>query len=264
MIEGLPALERDLLGWVNQANFHLALVDGEEVVGFGARTKHTAHPRRDLGAVYVAPGVADARHFADALYHALPSKKPLKIRLQAHDADAIGVATDHGFTERIRSATYRIGANAFAATPELPVIEMFQPTRELTDAFTLLYADSHQWDPPAIYTRRYVRQAMLNGAQQMAVIRDDGGEIIGVGAAHASEDPSVAADIALVGPLQQSHPDAATITRSLLAHLASFYADEPAPLWFEVDTGAGTNVALASAVTPLAPAEDEVVVLTSD
>jgi hypothetical protein len=141
---------------------------------------------------------------------------------------------------------------------------MQDATRELTDAFTLLYADAHQWDPPAIYTRRYVRQSMMNGAQHMAVIRDDDGQIIGVGAAHASDDPSVAADIALVGPLEQAHPNAPAITRALLAHLATFYADLRVPLWFEVDTGAGTNVALANLVTPLAAADDEVVILTSD
>ena len=264
MIEGLPALERDLLGWVNQAEFHLALLDGDDLVGFGARTKHTAHPRRDLGAVYVAPHVTDARHFADALYHALPLKKPLKVRLAASDVDGLAVAHDHGFTERIRSATYRIGANAFAGTPELPVVAIDAPTRELNDAFNLLYRDTHKWDPPSIFTRRYVRQAMLNGAQHMAVVRAIDGAVIGVGAAYRSDDPSAAADISLLGPLDQSHPDAVAITRSLLAHLASFYAGESAPLWFEVDTGEGTNLALANLVTPLAPAEDEVVILTSD
>jgi hypothetical protein len=221
MIEALPDLERDLLAWVNQADSHLALVVEGEVAGFGARTRHTAHPQRDLAAVYVAPHVGDQRHYADALYHAVPLKKPLKVRLPGYDAEGLAVAADHGLTERIRSATYRVGANAYAGTPSLPVEAIANPTRELNDAFNLLYADAHRWDPPSIFTRRYVRQAMLNGAQQMAVVRDHRGEIIGVGAAHYTDDPSAAADISLVGPLDQSHPDAREITASLLAHLAT-------------------------------------------
>jgi len=259
MIDALPDLERDLFGWVNQADTHLALVDGDELTGFGARTKHTAHPQRDLVAAF-----ANDKADLEGIYRALPLKKPVKARVAAHDAEHLATVRALGFSERIRSATYRVGANAFAGTPELPVIAMPDATRELTDAFTLLYADTHQWDPPAIYTRRYVRQSMMNGAQQMAVIRDDDGQIVGVGAAHRSDDPTVAADIALVGPLEQAVADAAAITRSLLAHLATFYEDARAPLWFEVDTGEGTNVALANLVTPLAPAGDEVVILTSD
>jgi len=95
-------------------------------------------------------------------------------------------------------------------------------------------------------------------------VRDAAGEPIGVGVIHASEDESVAADVALVGPLDQSHPDAELITRALLGLLAAPYRLERAPLWFEVDSGEGTNVALANIVIPLAAAEDEVVVLTSD
>ncbi|HUR78508.1 MAG TPA: hypothetical protein VMZ22_11210 [Acidimicrobiales bacterium] len=263
LIGALAPLPRDLLSWVNQADAHLALVDGTDVVGFGARMRHRAHPQRDLAAMFVLEGVE--REFADALYYAIPAKRPLKIRLPADDYDGLDIARDHGFVERIRSATYRVAADAFAEGPHsYAVLPVEHATRELTDAFTLLYADSHRWDPPAIYTRRYVRQAMLNGAQHMAVVRDDDGAILGAGATHASDDASVAADIALVGALNQAHPDADDITGALLAHLCAFYAEDPAPLWFEVDSGEGTNAALARSVTHLAPAEDEVVILTTD
>lgn len=256
----MPPLLRDLHGWVNQAGFHVALVDGDEVIGFGARTKHTAHPQRDLAAVY-----AHARADVDALYDALRGRKPLKVRLPAADAEGLAIAGDRGFTERIRSATYRVDAATFGEVA-LPyeLAPVFDATRELHDAVAVLYADTHRWDPPAPYTRRYVRQAMLAGAQHMAFVRDGTGDPIGVGVIHASDDESVAADVALVGPLDQTHPDAELITRALLGHLAAPYRLERAPLWFEVDSGAGTNVALANIVTPLATAEDEVVVLTSD
>ena len=260
MIAGMPPLLRDLHGWVNQAAFHVALLDREEVIGFGARTKHQAHPQRDLVAVY-ATDPADI----DALYNAVRGRKPFKIRLAADDHQRIAHAKDRGLTERIRSATYRVDAAKFEPVETAYELSpVFDATRELHDAVAVLYADTHRWDPPAPYTRRYVRQAMLAGAQHMAFVRDDSGEPIGVGVVHASEDDSVAADVSLVGPLDQSHPDAASITRALIGHLASFYRLERAPLWFEIDSGDGTNVALANIVTPLGAAEDEVVVLTSD
>jgi hypothetical protein len=261
MIEGFAPLERDLLGWVNQADYHLALVEGTEVVGFAARSKHRAHPRRDLVAVYVAPR-ADQRECEDALYRSVRAKRPLKARLPANDAERLAVVAAHGFTERIRSATYRVPNFQVAGPTNATAVE--NPTRELIDAFAVLYADTHRWDPPSPFTRRYVRQAMLNGAQHMAVVRDDDGQVVGVGAAYASEDLSVAADIALVGPLDQDRADADDITRSLLGYLAAQYADDDAPLWFEVDTGEGTNASLARLITPLALAEDEVVILTTD
>jgi hypothetical protein len=137
-------------------------------------------------------------------------------------------------------------------------------TREFLDALAVLYMDSHRWDPPAPLRRGFVRDALAAGAQHMAFVRDASGEPIGVGAAHASDDPGVAADIALVGPLDQAHPDADAITTALVSHLAAFYALRDAPLWFEIDTGEGTNEALARLVTPHASPEDEVVILTSD
>jgi hypothetical protein len=169
MIEAMPPLLRDLHSWVNQADFHVALVDGDEVVGFGARTKHKAHPQRDLAAVY-----AHARTDVDALYDAVRGRKPIKVRLPADDADGLAIARDRGFTERIRSATYRVDAAAFAevAMP-YELAPVFDATRELHDAIAVLYADTHRWDPPAPYPRRYVRQAMLAGAQHMAFVRDD-------------------------------------------------------------------------------------------
>jgi hypothetical protein len=259
MVAAMPPLLRDLHSWVNQADAHLALVDGDDVVGFAARTRHKAHPQRDLAAVYAAE-----RADIEALYDAVRGKRPLKVRLPADDHDGIAIATARGFTERIRSATYRVAAYRLTGDFGCEVTPVFDATREFLDAITILYADTHRWDPPAIYTRRYVRQTMVNGAQHMAVVRDEAGQVIGVGAALASDDASVAADIALVGPLDHAHRDADAITRSLVAHLASFYAHGDAPLWFEIDTGEGTNVALANVVTPHSPAEDEVVILTSD
>jgi hypothetical protein len=260
IIAEMPPLLRDLHSWVNQANFHVALLDGDEVIGFGARMKHTAHPQRDLAAVY-----ASKREDVDALFDAMRGRKPLKIRLPADDDDGIAMVRARGFTERIRSATFRVDAATF---PEVLTPYQLDPvedaTRELHDAVAVLYADTHRWDPPAPYTRRYVRQAMLAGAQRMAFLRDGTGEPIGVGVIHASEDESVAADVSLVGPLDQSHPDADLITRALLGYLAAAYRLERAPLWFEIDRGYGTNHALANIVTPLAPAEDEVVILTTD
>ena len=257
LIAAMPPLLRDLHSWVNQADFHVALVDGDAVVGFGARAKHKSHPQRDLAAVH-----AIERADVEALYDAVRGRKPLKVRLPADDYDGLTIVGARGFTERIRSATYRVPADEFGDAGAYRVEEVFSATREVTDAFTIFYAGSHLWDPPAIYTRRFVRQTMLAGSQHIALVRDDDGVPIGVGAAHANDDPSVAVDIALVGPLDQSHPDADGITRSLLAHLAGFYRGET--LWFEVDTGDGTNVALARLVTPRATAEDEVVILTSD
>jgi hypothetical protein len=259
IVAGLSDLERDLFGWVNQADHHVALLQHDEVVGFAARTRHRSHPQRDLAAAF-AEHPADV----DALYEAVRGRKPLKIRLPARDYDGVAHACARGFTERIRSATYRVPAHVFTGDFGCEVMPVFDATRELLDAVAVLYADTHRWDPPAPYTRRFVRQSMAVGAQQMAFVRDAGGEVIGVGLAHANEDPAAAADIALVGPLDHNHPDADAITRSLLAHLASFYENEGAPLWFEVDTGEGTNASLARIVTPHAPAEEEVVILTSD
>lgn len=255
----MPPLQRDLHSWVNQADFHLALVDDDEVVGFAARTKHKAHPQRELAAVHAADA-NDAR----ALYDAVRGSKPLKLRLPGDDYDGLAVATASGFTERIRSATYRVPAHVLTDGAGFDVEPVDDATRELLDAVAVLYADTHRWDPPAVYTRRYVRQTMVNGAQHMAIVRDDAGAPIGVGVALGSDDTSVAADIALVGPLEHTHPSADAITQSLLAHLAKFYAFGDAPLWFEIDTGDGTNASLARFVTPHSPAEEEVVVLTSD
>ena len=257
VIAAMPPLLRDLHSWVNQADFHVALVDGDTVDGFGARSKHKSHPPRDLAAVHAAE-----RADVEALYDAVRGPKPLKVRLPAEDDAGLAIVTSRGFTERIRSATYRVPADEFADAGPYRVEEVFSATREVTDAFTVFYAGSHTWDPPAVYTRRFVRQTMLAGSQHIALVRDDDGAPIGVGAAHANDDPSVAVDVALVGPLDQSHPDADAITRSLLAHLAGCYRGET--LWFEIDTGEGTNASLARLVTPHALAEDEVVILTSD
>jgi hypothetical protein len=259
MIAEMPPLLRDLHSWVNQANLHVALVEGEEVIGFGARMKHQAHPQRDLAAVH-----ASEHADVDALYDAIRGRKPLKIRLPADDTEGIALGLGRGFAEGIRSGTYRVDAADFGevAVP-YELAPVFDATRELHDAMAVLYADTHRWDPPAPYTRRYVRQAMLAGAQHMAFVRDGKGEPIGVGVVHASEDESVAADVALVGPLDQSHPDAELITRALLGYLAAPYRLERAPLWFEIDTGEGTNVALAKVITPMGTAQDEVVVLTN-
>jgi hypothetical protein len=259
IVAAMPPLPRDLHSWVNQADFHLALVDGDQVVGFAARTKHKAHPQRELAAVYASD--ADG---VKALYAAVRGRKPLKIRLPADDYDGLAIAAANGFTERIRSATYRVPAHVFTDAATFAVEPVDDATRELLDAVAVLYADTHRWDPPAVYTRRYVRQTMVNGAQHMALVRDDDGAPIGVGVALGSDDTSVAADIALVGPLDHTHPNADAITQSLLAHLAKFYAFGDAPLWFEIDTGEGTNASLARFVTPHSPAEEEVVILTSD
>ncbi|MEY2419875.1 MAG: hypothetical protein QOG90_2555 [Actinomycetota bacterium] len=255
----MPPLLRDLHSWVNQADFHVALVDGDEVIGFGARMRHRAHPQRDLGAVY-----ATERADIEGLYNVVRGKRPVKVRVPADDYDGVAIATAKGLTERIRSATYRVPAHVFTGEFGYEVTPVFDATREFLDAIGVLYADTHRWDPPAPYTRRYIRQTMVNGAQHMAFVRDENDQPIGVAAALASDDHGVAADIALAGPLDHAHPDADAITRSLLAHLASFYALGDAPLWFEIDSGEGTNVALADIVTPHAPAEDEVVILTSD
>ena len=88
--------------------------------------------------------------------------------------------------------------------------------------------------------------------------------IVGIGVAHGSADKSCAADISLCGALDPTGPDADAITATLLGHLAAPSRDDPRPLWFEIDTGPGTNEALARLVTPLASPNDEIVVLTSD
>ncbi|HVV35208.1 MAG TPA: hypothetical protein VHC63_01310 [Acidimicrobiales bacterium] len=261
MVAAMPPLLRDLHDWVNGADAHVVLVDGDEVLAFAARMRHRAHPQRDLAAVYPA-GSDDA----SALYNAVRGRRnPLKVRIPADDTAGIAAAIATGFKERIRSATYKVAAYKFTGDTGLAVEAIEgDATREFLDALAVLYMDSHRWDPPAVLRRKYVRDAMAAGAQHMALVRDAAGEVIGVGVAHASDDPNVAADIALVGPLDQSHRDADAITRALLSHLATFYAFGDAPLWFEIDTGEGTNEALARVVTPHASPEEEVVILTSD
>ena len=88
--------------------------------------------------------------------------------------------------------------------------------------------------------------------------------LTGIGVVHASEDDSCAADISLVGALDPTSPDADAITATLVGHLARPYRDDKRPLWFEVDTGAGTNEPLARLVTPRTKPVDEIVILTND
>lgn len=264
MVAGFDPLRRDLDAWVNQADVHMALVDDVGVLGFAARRKHKEHPQRDLVSVYVDPKASGLDH-EDRLLAALASKRPLKMRLPADDYDGLAVAARLGFREQIRSATHHVVADMFDA-PSDPSIEVLGgATRELIDAFEVLYANTHRWDPPARFSRRYIRQAMLNEAQHLALIRDDDGRIVGVGAAHKSTEDSVAADISLVGAVDPLAADADRIADALVAHLASFYFDESSPLWFEVDRGPGTNEPLARIVDRFAtPAMDEVVILTND
>lgn len=260
-VAALPALRRDLDAWVNQADAHVALVEGDDVVGFAARARHKEHPQRDLVCVHTRDGFSVHR---DHLLRAVtPPRKarPFKLRLPADAHDELGWAIGTGFTERIRSATHLVPADAF----DPGRAEDVDPNaRGLTGILTALYEQTHRWDPPAPFNRRYVRQAMLAGAQQVAVVRDPNGEIAGVGVAHASDDDTVAADISLVGALDPSAPDADAITAALVGHLATPYRGDPRPLWFEVDRGPGTNEPLARLVTPRATANDEIVILTTD
>jgi hypothetical protein len=261
IVEGFPPLRRDLDAWVNQAEYHVALVDDTTVVGFAARTRQKPHPLRDLVSVYVQPSpVAD--EWAAGLYRTAKAKRALKVRLPADDDIGLEWANAAGFTERIRSATYRVPAYHLAGASDAVPVDA--SGHELVDALGALYEATHTWDPPATFTRRYIRQSMVLGAEHLAITVDDDALITGVGIAHRSDDPHVAADISLVGALDPDAPDADAITRSLVAHLASFYVHADAPLWFEVDTGAGTNTPLARLITPMTAAEDEVVILTDD
>jgi hypothetical protein len=255
LVAGFDPLRRDLDSWVNQADYHLALIDGARVAGFAARTRHKTHPKRDLVSVYVEQR-PDRPECADALYRSVRAKQPLKARLAADDHAGLAAATAAGYVERIRSATHRVDAGALAGPSDAIAVD--EKGRTLIDALTTLYEQTHSWDPPAVFTRRYVRQAMVFGAEHIAVTIDDAGVI------NRSDDPVVAADIALLGALDPTAANADDITRSLVAHLASFYEHEAQPLWFEVDRGEGTNAPLARLITPLAPAEEEVVILTTD
>lgn len=261
-VAGFAPLRRDLDAWVNQAEYHVALVDDSGVVGFGARSRHKSHPDSDLVTVWVAarPNRAECE---DALFNALRfrTKRQQKARADATDADALAALTRNGFVERIRSATYTVRARDLAGTSAAIAVD--DRGRALTDALRDLYASSHRWDPPAHFTHRHIRQSMILGAEHIAITLDDAGAITGVGIAHRSDDPAAAADVALVGPVDQAHPDADAITRDLLAHLAACYVEEREPLWFEIDTGPGTNEALARAITPLASPTEEVVIFTT-
>jgi len=264
VVAGFPPLRRDLDAWVNQADVHMALVDDDGLLGFAARRKHKEHPMRDFVVIYVEPRARDLDH-EDRLLAALGKKKPLKMRLPAEDYDELAMASRLGFTERVRSATHHVPATDLAGPAEMPIEVVDRPRRDVIDAFEVFYANTHRWDPPARFSRRYIRQAMLNGSQHLALIRDDDARIVGVGAAHASTDRQVAADISLVGALDPLGAHADALTNALVAHLASFYAADPCPLWFEVDRGPGTNEPLARVVDRFAtPAFDEVVILTND
>ncbi len=264
IVAGFGPLRRDLDAWVNQADVHMTLVDDDGLLGFAARRKHKEHPSRDLVSIFVEARGRDLGH-EDRLLAALAGKRPLKMRLPAEDYDELVVAGRLGFTERIRSATHQMSAADLAEPVDANIEIVEGAPRDVIDAFEVLYGNTHQWDPPTRFTRRYIRQAMLNGAQHIGVIRDDDARIIGVGAAHASTDDAVAADIALVGALDPRRADALEITGALVAHLASFYAHASEPLWFEVDRGPGTNEPLARVVDRFVPpAYDEVVILTND
>ncbi len=260
LVAGFSPLRRDLDGWVNQAESHAALVDGDEVVGFAARKRHKEHPQRDLATVYVRAGSGDEA--ADLLRLVTGRKpRPLKLRVPANAYDDLDLAHRLGFTERIRSATYAVRADAFDAVGAAEVVDPNR--RDLGAIVNALYVNTHQWDPPATFARRYIRQAMLNGAQHVAAVFDDDA-LVGIGIAHAPLDESCAADLALVGALDPSSPHADAITAALVGHLAAHYRDDARPLWFEIDTGPGTNEALARLVTPRATATDEIVILTND
>ncbi len=263
MVAALPELRRDLDSWVNQADVEIAAVVGNRVVGYAARKAHREHPQRDLGSVYVEAR-GDARDISDALYASLlrPRAKPLKLRLPADDLDGIANATSRGFVERIRSATFVIAARDLVGPSTAEEVD-YVP-RDVFDGFAALYRNTHLWDPAQAFSRRYVRRMLLAGASHVVAIRDTDGRVTAVGAAHASEDSSVAADIALAGAVDPNAADADALTRMVVAKLASFYAEDE-PLWFEADHGDGTNEPLARLVneTSAAP-RDEVVVLTSD
>jgi hypothetical protein len=260
IVASFAPLRRDLDGWVNQADAHAALVEGDEVIGFAARKRHKEHPTRDLAAFWTRSGAPDDA--ADLLRAVMPRKpRPLKLRFPSADTAQLDVARQLAFTERIRSATYLVPAAAFPPTGDAEDVDPNR--RDLAPIVATLYENTHRWDPPAPLNRRYIRQAMLNGAQAAAAVFD-GNKLVGIGVAHAPADDSSAADISLVGALDPTGPDADAITAALLGHLAAPYRGDRRPLWFEVDTGAGTNEALARLVTPKAAPNDEIVVLTND
>lgn len=260
IVAGFPWLRRDVDAWVNQADAHAALVEGDEVVGFAARKRHKEHPQRDLAAFYTRDNSApDA---ANLLRHVCGRRpRALKLRLPADDHVTLATARELHFVERIRSATYLVPAGAFSSKRAAEDVDPNR--RDLPAIVNSLYANTHRWDPPASFTKRYIRQAMLNGAQHAAAVFD-GNKLLGVGVAHAPADDTTAADVSLVGALDPTSPDADEVTAALVAHLVAPYRGDRRPIWFEIDTGEGTNEALARLVTPLAEPTDEIVILTTD
>lgn len=262
LVANFPPLRRDLDAWVNQADLEIAALDDEVVVGFAARKAHREHPMRDLASVFVHRRV-DERDVSDALYGALIGPRPLKVRLPSDDIEGLAAATARGFVERIRSATFHVRARDLTGPSTAEEVDLVP--RDVFDAFALFYANTHTWDPPMDFSRRYVRRSMLAGARHVVVIRDDDARVIGVGAAHASDDGTVAADVALVGAVDPTRSDADALTRMAVAKLASFYADDDRPLWFEVDHGPGANAPLARLIDETgASPNDEVLILTND
>lgn len=264
IVEGFSPLRRDLDAWVNQADAHVALVDGDDVVAFAARKRHKEHPQRDLVAFH-ATGQPLAS-VADMLRLVAGRKpRPLKLRLPADDAAGRAVARELGFTERIRSATYLVPASAFDAVGNVQGdVEDVDPNRrDLTAVLNALYANTHRWDPPASFTRRYIRQGMLNGAQHAAAVFY-GDALVGIGIEHAPADDSCAADVSLVGAIEPDGPDADAVTAALVGHLVAPYRNDLRPIWFEIDTGPGTNEPLARLVMPKGTPVDEIAILTSD
>lgn len=260
LVAGFAPLRSDLDAWVNQADAHAALVDEDNVVGFAARKRHKEHPQRDLATFFVG----DANpHDAANLLRVVAGRKPrpMKLRLPADDAVGLDVARQLAFTERIRCATYLVPADAFDPSSGAEAVDPNR--RELGAIVSSLYANTHRWDPPAPFSRRYIRQAMLNGAQYGAAVFD-GDALVGIGVAHDAADESCAADISLVGALDPSAANADEITATLVGHLAAHYRSDSRPLWFEIDTGPGTNEPLARLITPKATARDEIVILTND
>lgn len=265
LVAGFPELHRDLHQWVNGASTHIAAVDGDDLVGFAAKSRFADHPDRDLVAVHTVPH-PESRTIGDALYQAIAHQRrprPLKVRLLADDLDGEALAIANGFTRRITSATYLVAP----ATLDGPTdaIEYQLLPRDVIDAFRELYVNTHRWDPPRYFNRRHMRSTLLAGAVHVIALRDDDGAVVAVGAAHASTEPDSAADISLAGAVDPDAPDADDRTRQVLSALASFYDDQPLPLWFEADDGPGTNTPLFRAVTATgATPRDAVAVYTND
>ena len=265
IVAALPQLSRDLHGWVNAADFHVAAVEDDgRVVGFAAKRGHADHPQRDLATVWVEPR-DDARSIADALYDALKTKKakPLKLRIPADDLDADAIATARGFVRRVTSATYLVDSASLEGPTD--AIEYDYVPADVLDGFRALYTNTHRWDPPRYFSRRHIRRTLLAGAAHIIAIRDMDGGVVAVGAAHPPSDDSVAADIALAGACEPTAADADDLTAQVLSALASFYDDQPLPLWFEVDDGYGSNEPLFRAITATgATPRDAVAIYTSD